>query len=260
MDWGFSGHCKLHSFITFFLHWIWLSFPSLILKCGKISFSFHFRIKIHCETSKFLVTGTIVSGYSWEFRCLEYPSQLLQMAWLGARNQEHIIPRSFFQFLWLSSCSSVCIQIGKSRTGSERVPKSSVKITAWYTLIATPKYHNATISHRTRLIIQIWGYRGSNSVFSKIHLDIFKYKMQRVFMFHFYPYLNIIIFSTPLVAINSKSRQKAWHMISAEEQKRFKELPTAWWQYSWINSSGSGNLSEYVAYYFQGWSERTLKY
>lgn len=31
--------------------------------------------------------------------------------------------------------------------------------------------------------MEIWRYGQSNSVFSKIHLDIFKHKMQQVFMF-----------------------------------------------------------------------------
>lgn len=67
------------------------------------------------------------------------------------------------------------IKVHQSRPGSKVMPKSSVKITEWYTLITTPKYCNVTFHPNARQIMEKLGYGGHHSRFSKFHLDIFKH-------------------------------------------------------------------------------------
>lgn len=142
------------------------------------------------------------------------------------------------------------IKVHQGRKGSAQI---HCKKTAWCPQIATLY---TTISCRVRLT-KIWGQGESKPVFSKVHFYIFKCKMQWLFMFHsllsltwpdnffqanLLPKVPEVIWasaksSSPWAPINSKSRWKAWHTISAEGLKRFWGLPAGWWQCSPDKSS-----------------------
>lgn len=115
--------------------------------------------------------------------------------------------------------------------------------------------------------MKVWGRGKNKPVFSKVNLDIFKCKMQWLFMFHsllsltwpdnffqadLLPKVPEVIWSSaksssPPAPINSEGRWKALHTISAEELKRFWGLPAGWWQHSPDYSS------EHMTYSFQQW-------